>query len=53
MKYYYSIFNQNIEFQLPDNEELNRNFVLQFSLYETKEKNDLLLRKNGKLFLAN
>jgi len=40
MKYYYSIFNQNIEFQLPDNEELNRNFVLQFSLYESKEKND-------------
>ncbi len=40
MKYYYSIFNQNIEFQLPDNEELNRNFVLQFSLYGSKEKSD-------------
>jgi hypothetical protein len=40
MKYYYSIFNQNIEFHLPDNDELIRNFELQFSLYELKEKSD-------------
>lgn len=37
--YYFKIFNQNVEFRLPKNEELNRNFIQQFSLYESKGKN--------------
>jgi hypothetical protein len=39
MKYYFRIFNQNIEFRLPKNEELNRAFIEQFSLYQPEENN--------------